>query len=310
MKKMSFLSMVLVFLSFVFLSGRAAFAYEEVDVSESGTISGKITLKGPIPEPRIFSLALYPFGSFCKKISDGRGNILLQEFIVGEGRGLWESVVAVQNVDKGKPFPAIQTDFVAVDCMFHPADVAASEQFFMDEHGQMHHEHPNVAILENHQPISVINKDPIIHNIQVFQNERGNIILNAPLPVSEEPRGGGLHFLKGKRISQMICGMHEFMQSWGFVVDNPYYAKAGKDGTYAIEGLLPGTYTVTIWHPHYKVYSREVTVRSKETSTLNFEFDGSLVKRPLYESQKRFRMDTATPEDHFLHEGEERLIID
>jgi hypothetical protein len=310
MGRLSFLGIVVLLLALFSPLDHPASAYEEVDVGEGGTISGKITLKGPIPEPRFFSLVLYPFGSFCKKISDGHGNIILQEFIVGEGRGLWEAVVAVQKVDKGKPFPAIQTEFIAVDCMFHPADVAAKEQFFMDEHGQMHHEHPNVAILENHQPISMINKDPIIHNIQVFQNERGNIILNTPLPVSNEPRGGGLHFRKGMRISQMICGMHEFMQSWGFVVDNPYYAKAGKDGTYAIEGLLPGTYTVTIWHPHYKVYKREVTVRSRRTTTLDFEFDGSLVKRPLYESQKRFRMDTATPEDHFLHEGEDRLIID
>jgi len=194
--------------------------------------------------------------------------------------------------------------------MFHPTDVAAREQFFVDAQGRMHHEHPNVAILENHQPISVVNRDPIIHNIQVFQNERGNIILNAPLPVSDKPRGGALHFGEGKRISQMICGMHEFMQSWGFVVDNPYYAMTAKDGSYKIDQLLPGTYTVLIWHPHYKVYKREVTIHPNKTFVLDFEFDSTIVKRPLYEMQKQFRMDTATPEDHKLHEGDERLIID
>ncbi|MFQ5543056.1 MAG: carboxypeptidase-like regulatory domain-containing protein [Nitrospiria bacterium] len=286
------------------------FAYEEVDVGLGGTISGKITLKGAIPEPRVFSLSLYPFGKFCKKISDGKGHVFLKDFVVGEGGGLWDVVIAVQGVNKGKPFPLIQTEFVATDCMFHPIDVAAREQFFVDKMGRMHHEHPNVAILENHQPISVVNLDPIVHNIQVFQNERGNIILNAPLPVSEKPRGGGLHFDRGKRISQMICGLHEFMQSWGFVVDNPYYAMTAKDGTYQIDQLLPGTYTVTIWHPHYKVYTRKVTVPERGHIVLDFEFDSNIVKRPLYESQKRFRMDPATPEDHFLHEGEDRFIID
>ncbi|MFQ5596564.1 MAG: carboxypeptidase-like regulatory domain-containing protein [Nitrospiria bacterium] len=310
MKRHSFYVVLMFIVLFSEMDLETAFGYEDVDVSQGGSIVGRITLRGPIPEPRVFALVLYPFGPFCKKISDGKGNVLLKEFIVSEDRGLWETVIAVQGVTKGKAFPVIQTEFVAVDCMFHPADVAANEQFFIDENGQMHHEHPNVAILENHQPISMINKDPIIHNIQVFQNEKGNIILNEPLPVSDKPRGGGLHFDKGKRISQMICGMHEFMQSWGFIVDNPYYAKTAKDGSYTIEGLLPGTYTVSIWHPHYKVIEKEVTVRSNERTRLDYEFDGAKVKRPLYETQKQFRISPATPEDHKLHEGEERIIID
>ncbi|MBN4053129.1 carboxypeptidase regulatory-like domain-containing protein [bacterium AH-315-L15] len=311
MNRSHFIRWVLVFFfSVSFFDSFAVDAYEEVDVRHGGSIAGKVTLKGPLPEPRIFALVLYPFGSFCKKISNGHGNVVLQEFIVGEGRGLWETVIAVQGITKGKPFPVIQREFVAVDCMFHPADVAANEQFFVDEKGQMHHEHPNVAILENHQPISMVNKDPIIHNIQVYQKEKGNVILNSPLPVSTKPMGGGLHFSKGKRISQMICGMHEFMQSWGFIVDNPYYAKTAKDGRFKIDGLLPGTYTISIWHPHYRVVEREVTIGSKKTTRLDFEFDGAEVKRPLYETQKQFRISPATPEDHRLHEGEERIFID
>ncbi len=296
-------------------------AYEEVDVANAGSITGRITLKGPRPKARVFALVLYPFGPFCKKISDGAGNVRLNDFVVNAGDGLWEAVVAVKAVDKGKPYRPAVADFVAVDCMFHPADIADSEIFSVDEAGQMHHEHPNVAIIHNHQRMNVINRDPIIHNIQVFQNEKGNIILNAPLPgakkpkpgvqpLAYKPRGGVLHYKKGKRISQMICGMHEFMQSWGFVVDNPYFSKTEKDGRYKIDGLLPGTYTVSIWHPHYEVYERKVTVRANRTTTLDFAFDASLINNPEYESQKQFRISPATPEDHELREGEERIIMD
>ncbi|MFQ5598685.1 MAG: carboxypeptidase-like regulatory domain-containing protein [Nitrospiria bacterium] len=298
-----------------------AFGYEAVDVKDGGSISGTIMLKGERPEARIFALVLYPFGPFCKKISDGNGNVRLKDFVVNRDGGLWEAVVAVKNIDKGKPYRPTVADFVAVDCMFHPADIADSEIFSVDEEGQMHHEHPNVAILHNHQRMDMINRDPIIHNIQVFQNERGNIILNTPLPavkkpkpgvapVAYKPRGGVLHYKKGKRISQMICGMHEFMQSWGFVVDNPYYAKTAKDGSYQIDGLPPGTYTVSIWHPHYKVYEEKITVRANKNSKLDFAFDASLVKNPEYESQKKFRISPATPEDQKLHPGEERIIMD
>lgn len=276
-----------------------AVAYEEIAVRNGGSITGKVVLTGSVPEPRVFPLVLYPFGPFCKKISDGKGHIVLEEFIVGAGGGLADAVVAVQRVDKGKPFPPILSDFVVVDCMFHPADVPDSEQFAVNERGKLRHEHPLVSVIRNPQPISVINKDPIIHNSQVFQSERGNIVLNFPIPVSTETRGGVIHLQPGKRIAQMICGMHEFMQSWSFAVDNPYYAKTRKDGEFAIRDIPPGTYRVVAWHPHLAPIEQEVTVEPNGAATLTFEFDGDRVVRPLYERQEKFRVGPeAHPHEH------------
>src|SRR3990172_13108188 len=68
--------------------------YEEVDVRNGGAIAGKVRLNGPIPEPRVFPLVLYPFGPFCKKISDGKGHIVLEEFIVETGGRLPDPLVA------------------------------------------------------------------------------------------------------------------------------------------------------------------------------------------------------------------------
>ncbi len=293
-----------------FFGSASASGYEETKVTNGGTVTGRVTLKGPIPEPRIFPLVLYPFGPFCKKISDGQGNVRLKEFIVGKGGALGDAVIAIKNVSKGKKFKPIRSNFVAVDCMFHPAEVPDDEQFFVADDGKLHHEHPNVTVLENHEPISMINKDPVIHNIQVFQNEKGNIILNVPLPVSDEPRGGKLNFAPGKRISQMICGMHEFMQSWGFVVDNPYYTKTRKDGLFNIDQLPPGTYKITAWHPHFDIVEKEVTVPANGKVEINFEFDATTIERPLYETQHERRISPATPHDHMLKEGDDRIIIE
>lgn len=284
-------------------------AYEEIDVQEGGTLQGRITLQGPVPPPRIFPLVLYPFGPFCKKISDGEGNVRLKEFVVSDEGGLSNAVVAVEAVPRGKRFEPIRSAFVAVDCMFHPAEVSDDEQYAVKE-GKLHHEHPLVTVLENHRPISMINKDPVIHNIQVFQNEKGNIILNTPLPVSTEPRGGILHFAPGKRVSQMICGMHEFMQSWGFVVDNPYYAKTKKDGGFSIDRLPPGTYKVIAWHPHFNIIEKEVTVPANGAVTLDFEFDARKVERPIYEMQKDRRISPATPHNHLLQESDDQIIME
>ena len=300
MKKLNSISVGLVLLwGLIVTGGPIAFGYDEIAVDNGGTITGKVVLKGRIPEPRAFPLVLYPFGPFCKKISDGQGNVLLEEFLVSSEGGMQDAIVAVQRVKKGKPFPHVKNDLVTVDCMFHPADVPENEQFNVNETGKLRHAHPLVMVLENHQRLTVVNKDPILHNGQVFQNEKGNIILNFPLPVSSEPRGGILNFAPGKRISQMICGMHEFMQSWGFVVDNPYYARTKRDGLFTIDRLPPGTYQVTAWHPHMKPIEQEVTVPANGSVAINFEFDSSRVVRPEYERQKQFRVGPeAHPHEH------------
>jgi len=285
-------------------------AYEQAEVKNGGSISGRVILKGTVPVPRVFPLVLYPFGPFCKKVSDGQGNIRLLEFAVDSKEGLKDAVVALEEVQKGKPFPAMKAEWVTVDCMFHPADVPDSEQYTVGSEGKLHHEHPLVTVVQNHQPVSIVNRDPIFHNAQFFQNEKGNIILNFPLPASTEPRGGMLNFEQGKRVTQLICGMHEFMQSWGFRVDNPYYAKTKKGGAFLIDQIPPGTYRVIAWHPHMKMIEKEVTVPADGNVNLDFEFQSAEVQRPLYESQRDYRVGTATPHSHMLMDSDERIIME
>ena len=273
----------------VFGNVPVSFAYEEIEVKNGGSISGTVILDGEVPEPRVFPLILYPFGNFCKMISNGKGHILLKEFNVSLGGGLQDAVVSVQEVKKGKVFPDIKNDFVAEDCMFHPADVPEHEKFGFHR-GKLQHIHPLVGVLKNNQLLTAVNRDPIIHNGQVFQKEKGNIVLNFPLPISDKPRGGIIHLDKGKRIVEMICGMHEFMQTWGWMVDNPYYAKTKKNGEFLIDQLPPGTYKVTAWHPHIPPVVKEVTVPANGDVTLNFTFDADVVVRPHYETQEKFRI--------------------
>jgi hypothetical protein len=299
-----------VLLGAALLGVSAAEGYQEIPIKDGGTITGKVVLKGTVPVPRVFPLVLYPFGPFCKKISDGQGNVRLMEFTVDSSGGLRDAIVAVEQVKKGKPFVPIKNDFVAVNCMFHPADVPDSEQFSIKSSGKLHHEHPLVLAVQNNQPVSIVNRDPIIHNAQFFQSEKGNIVLNFPLPVATSPRGGTLRLDPGKRITELVCGMHEFMQSWGFVVNNPYYAKTKKGGEFTIDQLPPGTYKVSAWHPHIKIVEKEVTVPAGGKVVLNFEFDSTEVQRPIYESQREFRVAPATPPSHMMDESEPRIFLD
>jgi hypothetical protein len=253
------------------LSTRAlVFGYEEAAVANGGTLTGKVILDGAVPEPRIFPLALYPFGPFCEKntsITDGRGNIRISEFVVDERHGMKNVVVAVQGVSKGKPFPPIAVDIVARNCEFLPF----------------------VSVVQNHGTFTVTNEDPILHNAQLYQSEKGNLLVTVPNP----PHSSGtfpIKFEHNRRIYQMICGMHEFMQTWGYAVDNPYYALTDEHGEFRIDALPPGTYKVTAWRPHFQPIERTVTITPNDTASLVVEFDASTVKRPHYETQERFRI--------------------
>jgi hypothetical protein len=267
-KKLHLIILAILFFGAQGIAGNsAASEYKEVTVTDGGTITGKVTMEGELPPPRLFHLVLYPFGKFCEKISDGNGNRALHEFNVSKDGGLQDVVIAVQGVRKGKHFSHPTGEFHARNCAFFPF----------------------VSVIENHQKIKVVNEDPVIHNIQVYQNEKGNIILNQPLPV-KSTQTGTLNFESSKKISQTICGMHEFMQNWAFVVDNPYYATTQADGRFSIDSLPPGTYTITAWHPSMQIASKTITVPARGAVKVNFEFEASEVERPEYEQQEEGRI--------------------
>lgn len=271
MRRLSVLKLGLLFTGAIgVFSNSVAFGYEEAVVTDGGAITGKVTLKGAIPEPRVFPLALYPFGPYCNKnkvISDGQGNVRISEFNVAADGGMKDVVVAVEEVKRGKPFKPIVANLVARDCEFLPF----------------------VSIVQHTGTFIMKNEDPIIHNAQLYQSEKGNLLLTVPNP----PNSTGtfpIKFEKHRKIYQMICGMHEFMQTWGYAVDNPYYALTGGDGKFTIDQLPPGKYEVIAWRPHFKPIEREITVSPNRAVSLDFEFDASDVKRPHYETQEKFRI--------------------
>jgi hypothetical protein len=174
--------------------------------------------------------------------------------------------------------------------MFHPADVPEID-LFEPHDGEPMHVHPLVSVMRNHRPFTVINRDPIVHGAQVYQPEIGSRVLSFPLPPSmRRPGGHTIHMNPEVSIVQIICPMHEFMQSWGWLVDNPYYEKTRKGGEFVIDEVPPGVHTVTAWHPHLKPMTRRVTVPPDGTVTIDFVFDARTVVRPVYETQEQFRI--------------------
>ncbi|HUK57123.1 MAG TPA: carboxypeptidase-like regulatory domain-containing protein [Nitrospiria bacterium] len=245
--------------------------YEEVAVTSGGSITGKVVLNGTPPPARIFHMVFSPNIDFCSRISDGKGNRLLKEFQVSPDGGFQNVVVAVVGVPRGKRFdytPEISLDTCQVG--------------------------PFVIPIRNQYPIRIVNKDPVTHDLQAYtlRDDYTFEMFNKPM-IPQSVASKEIVLRKNHYIFRTQCGVHDFMQSWGMAVGNPYFAVTGADGSFTIPDLPPGTYDVIAWHPYMKVQAQKVTVPADGKVTLNFQFETSEVHIPLYNLQTRYRLQTA-----------------
>jgi hypothetical protein len=60
------------------------------------------------------------------------------------------------------------------------------------------------------------------------------------------------------------------------VSDNPYFQTTGGDGTFKLDGLPPGKYSVEAWHPQYGARTASLQVEAGQATDVAFGFDGSV----------------------------------
>lgn len=267
--KRTFLSVV--FAVLIVFNDAVSWGYEEISVISGGTVSGKVLLAGPPPPARIFHLVFSPNLDFCGRISDGNGNRLLREFNVAPDGGFQGVIVAVVGVEKGKPFN-YTPQLTIENCRIAPF----------------------VTPIRNSHAITLENKDSIAHDIQGYtlKDEYTFPMFNKPL-TPETMSTKQAVFRKDHYIFRTQCGVHDYMQSWGIAIGNPYFAVTGYDGTFQIADLPPGDYDVIAWHPHMKVQAQQISVTENGKAHLSFRFDASEVEIPLHDLQKTYRLSTA-----------------
>ena len=258
-------------------------AYDVVDLKDGGTITGIVTLAGPVPAPKAFNLITFPDPEYCGRVSDGNGWRLLRDFTVDEEGGLYglkDVVVLLEGIEAGKPFAMSVPRVEARDCQFSPF----------------------VTVVRNDHAVEVVNMDPVMHDVQAYEtsHELGmRVLFNTPLPMNHHHKRGDLHathrhvpgpsmlesirLSKGRRIFVMQCGFHAFMESWAVAVSNPYYEMTDGRGAYAIENIPPGTYRLLAWHPQTgPLQERIVTVEPKKVSRVNLSLQAPTGRRTAY----------------------------
>lgn len=209
--------------------------YQTMAVADGGAIKGKVVFKGTVPMKTVLPT----------KDKDTCGGPRKDPLvIVGSGGEVKDAVIYLKEVAKGKEWvKPKKSEITNHKCIFEP-----------------HVQAIPVGMID------VVNADPVLHNTHGYYGT--NTAFNVALPI----QGG--HVTKPLRRPGLVrvdCDAHGWMEGWIYVVDNPYYAITGADGTFSITDVPPGSYTLVVWQEHAGASEMPVTVKPKETVQVPIE---------------------------------------
>lgn len=128
---------------------------------------------------------------------------------------------------------------------------------------------PRVVGLVEGQALHIGNGDPTYHNVRGTKHEHTEWNLGqpprAPAIVRESPGKAG-------EVVTLRCDVHPWMRAYAVITDHPYFDVTGDDGTFTLNAVPPGTYTLEAWHPTLGLKSATITVRKGQTESVDLAF--------------------------------------
>lgn len=222
-----------------------------VDPAVAATVSGTITFTGTAPEATPIDMSEEPVCaekhdeppvSQPVRVSDG--NLAGVFVFVSEGLG-------------DQRFPV------------------ASEAALLDQVGCRYQ--PHVLGVQAGQDLTIRNSDAVLHNINTESTENRPFNISQPQEGMESTRT----FNTAEVMIPVGCDVHGWMSAYIGVVDHPYHAVTADDGSFTIEGLPPGEYTIEAWHETLGAQTMDVAVGEAETGTADFTYDEDAAYDPV-----------------------------
>lgn len=132
---------------------------------------------------------------------------------------------------------------------------------------------PRVVVIPVGGTVDFPNEDPIFHNVFSVSGEN-----RFDLDLYKRPKSSSWTFQRAG-VARVYCNIHPQMSGVVVVRDNPYFAKAGPDGTFAIAEVPAGKYTLKAWNERTDEPSREITVPAQGDVEVSLTLDASSFKR-------------------------------
>jgi hypothetical protein len=215
-----------------------AYPYQEITVSDGGTIKGRVVFQGPLPPMKMI---------IPTKDQEVCGGIREEpQIILGEDQGLGDAVVFLKAIESGKAWgqAAPTPELTNLKCNFVP----------------------HVQVVPLGSDIEIVSADPVLHATHGFLGKRTVFSVTLPNQGDRVTRP-----LKKAGIVRVECDAHGWMLGWIYVADNPYYGITGHDGAFTITDVPPGAYTLVVWQEYTGLTEIPVIVKAKEVVSVNVE---------------------------------------
>ncbi len=214
-----------------------------VDPATAATIAGKVLFDGAAPAAATIAMNADPV---C--MQQHTAPVAMENVVVNANGTLKNVFVYVKKGLEGKTFPT-PTDPVVVTqegCTYHP----------------------HVLGMMVNQPVKFVNGDATLHNLHAVTTVNEAFNIGQPSKGMEAEKT----FDKPEVMVKMKCDVHPWMSSFIGVLEHPYFAVTGEEGSFSLKNLPPGSYTIEAWQEEYGAQTQEVTVGPKETKQITFSF--------------------------------------
>ncbi len=209
----------------------------------TGTIKGHVRLTGKLPGNPFIRMGMDPM---CSKMNAGKR--ILQEYVVATVDG------SLANV-----FVRLQGNV--------PQTPVSTQPVVIDQRGCVYT--PRVVGVRVGQTLQIKNSDPLLHNVHGLSGKDNSFNVG-------QPTAGLMYQWKAKNEEVMLhlkCDIHNWMNAFIGVVTNPYFAVSDTMGTFQIDKVPPGTYTLQAWHERFGTTMKTVTVKAGAATTVDFTYN-------------------------------------
>jgi plastocyanin len=199
--------------------------YQQVPVSDGGSISGRVLWSGAAPELTQFAVT-----TDAKVCSHGAAGKTSPRLILGPGNGVRYTVVSLVDVTQGKPM------------------LAGSKKSRLDQKGCEFL--PHVQVVPVGGNLDIVSSDDVLHNVHMTGAATYNLAFPVKNMVVPKP-------LSKPGLVELVCDLHEWMSAYVYVSEHPYYTVTDSTGVFTLDKVPPGTYTIRAWHEGWKVVKTE-----------------------------------------------------
>ncbi len=123
---------------------------------------------------------------------------------------------------------------------------------------------PHVLPIVKGTTVRIVNRDKTYHNVfSLSPTKKFNI---GRRPTGEEVP------VTFDRIGtvQVFCDIHSHMSAFILVLANQVFVQPNADGTFTLDNIPPGKYSIRTWHERFSAAPQSVTVAPGETTTVHF----------------------------------------